>query len=162
MLRQTTKVIATDIDESALSKLWYTTPKELRYKLKIEVFNILDRLPFPTSFFDGIFCAGTLHYFSERKLVKILREMNRVLKPHGRIILDFATDIKRIQPNGELIIRKGTPQYRLKAAKEMLKNLFNDFDLKYFASRVPKELIHKPGLVYTFSCRYLLLDATKK
>ena len=126
------------------------------------MFNILDRFPFSADSLDGIFCTGTLHYFPEKQLAKILKEIGRVIKPGGQIILDFATDIKRKLPNGKSVIKKGTPQYKVKEAKKMLKSLLEGFDVKFIELSVPEELVHKPGLTYKFSCKGWLLDAIKK
>ena len=94
LLKKADFVVASDIDESALSKLWHTTPESYRTKLEIKVFDITKSIPFDDASFDGIFCAGILHLFPRDIFRKIFYEMDRILKPNGKIIIDFATDIK--------------------------------------------------------------------
>lgn len=162
LLKKADTVVASDIDRGALSKLWHLTPKEFRSKLKIKAFNILDKFPFRDKTFDGVFCTGTLHYFSSTILKSILSEIDRVLKPDGQIISDFATDIKRILPDGRLYIKKGTPQYKLAQTKTLIKNLFRNYNVQIIESEIPKEIVNKPDLSYKFSCKFLLISATKK
>jgi len=86
LLKKADFVIASDIDESALNKLWQNTPKRYVKKLETKVFNITKSFPFENNEFDGVFCTGTLHLFPKNILQIIFLEINRVLKPHGRII----------------------------------------------------------------------------
>jgi SAM-dependent methyltransferase len=44
-----------------------------------------NRLPFPDASFDAVVCALTIHYVDDR--VAALRELDRVLRPDGRIVL---------------------------------------------------------------------------
>ncbi|MDD4335470.1 MAG: class I SAM-dependent methyltransferase [Desulfotomaculaceae bacterium] len=44
-----------------------------------------DDLPWPHNFFDLVVCNSSFHHFPEP--VKVLNEINRVLKPGGRIII---------------------------------------------------------------------------
>lgn len=63
LLEKADEVIAADIDENALQKLSRITPKDLRGKLKTKKVNVVERFPFDSEEFDGIFCVGTLHLF---------------------------------------------------------------------------------------------------
>jgi ubiquinone/menaquinone biosynthesis C-methylase UbiE len=91
LLKKANEVVASDIDKSALSKLWHTTPKEYRKKLSIRVFDITERFPFDDASFNGVFCTGILHLFPKQVLKCIVGEITRVLKPGGMVIIDFAT-----------------------------------------------------------------------
>ncbi len=61
----------------------------VRYAKRDNLDNIMfmrgdaHKLPFPDNTFDGINCTGALHLFHDVELV--LSEMNRVLKPGGKI-----------------------------------------------------------------------------
>src|SRR3989344_6239278 len=112
LLEKADFVVASDIDESALNKLWQNTPDDFKTKLQTKVFDITKKFPFENNSFDGMFCTGTLHLFPKEILRQIFSEIDRILKPSGRILIDFATDIKRILPNGKLYIRKSEPQYK--------------------------------------------------
>jgi len=110
LLEKADFVVASDIDESALKKLWQNTPDKFKAKLKTEVFDITKNSLFENNTFDGVFCTDTLHLFPKEILRQIFSEIDRILKPNGRILIDFATDIKRILPDGKLYTRKSEPQ----------------------------------------------------
>ncbi|HIG93358.1 TPA: class I SAM-dependent methyltransferase [Candidatus Woesearchaeota archaeon] len=155
-------VVASDIDESALSKLWQKTPDKLKTKLQTKVFDITKKFPFENNSFNGVFCTGTLHLFPKEILRQIFSEIDRILKPNGRILIDFATDIKRILPDGKLYIRKSEPQYKNEEATKFLTELLNNYKVQIVESEVPEEEIKTRGFVYRFSCKFILLTADKK
>ena len=161
LLKKTDIVVASDIDESALSKLWFITPEEYKSKLQTAAFNITQKFPFEDKSFDGVFCTGTLHMFPKEIVHNIFSEMNRILKSHGKIFIDFATDIKRILPDGKLYIRK-YPQYKLKEAEELLKESLKDYQIEFYESAVSEEKIKEKDFYYMFSCNFVLAVAVKK
>lgn len=114
LLEKADFVVASDIDESALNKLRQNTPDKYKPKLQTEVFDITKKFSFDNASFDGVFCTDTLHLFPKEILRQIFSEINRILKPSGRILIDFATDIQRILPDGKLYLRKSEPQYTIK------------------------------------------------
>lgn len=118
LLKKADKVVATDVDESALSKLYHNTPDKLRDKLETKTNDLTEDFPFKDESFDRIFCTGTLHLFPERILKGILKEIDRVLREEGEIILDFATDIRKEKPNGELYVKENEPLYSTEKAKK--------------------------------------------
>ncbi|MDO8647762.1 MAG: class I SAM-dependent methyltransferase [Candidatus Diapherotrites archaeon] len=161
LLRKAGFVIASDIDKSALSKLYQGTPKEYLPKLRIKVFDITKRFPFKDSSFDGIFSAGVLHLFSTQILKKIVHEMDRTLNAKGKVLIDFATDIKRVSKNGELIVFESEPQYKLNEAKKLLKTAFKKYRVKIHELRVFEEEFKAVDKQYNFSCKGFLLVAEK-
>lgn len=161
LLKKADFVVASDIDESALSKLYHTTPEKYRSKLEIKVFNIIKPFPFDDASFDGIFCAGILHFFSRDIFRKIFCEMDRILKPKGKVIIDFATDIKRVSPDGKLIVFGDEPLYTLEEAKELLKEVFRKYKIKIQELEVFEEEFKAANPPYKFSCRGVLLVAEK-
>ena len=42
--------------------------------------NILNKMPFPCSYFSGVYARLSLHYFTEEELLKIFKDINRILK----------------------------------------------------------------------------------
>jgi ubiquinone/menaquinone biosynthesis C-methylase UbiE len=85
LLSKGARVVASDIDKSALAKLWHLTPKSDRLKLSIRSFDINKKFPFPNKFFDVVFCTGILHLFPSDFLEKhIFWEFKRVVKNKGR------------------------------------------------------------------------------
>ncbi len=161
LLKKADFVVASDVDESALSKLYHTTPEKYRTKLETKVFDITKPFPFDDASFDGIFCAGTLHLFPRDVFRKIVFEIDRILKSNGKIIIDFATDIKRVSPNGKLIVFGDEPQYTLDEAKEILKEVFKKYKIKIQELQVFEEEFKAADPPYKFSCKGILLVAEK-
>lgn len=162
LLEKADFVVASDIDESALSKLWQNTPDKYKPKLQTEVFDLTKKLPFDNALFDGVFCMGTLHLFPKEILRQIISEIDRILKSNGRILIDFGTDIKRVLPDGKLYLRKSEPQYTLQEAAKLLKELLNNYKVQIVESEAPEEEIKTRGFVYKFSCKFILLIADKQ
>jgi SAM-dependent methyltransferase len=160
LLEKAESVIASDIDESALFKLWTNTPEHFRAKLKTEVFDITKNFPFEDNSFDGVFCTGTLHLFSKEVLPRIISEIDIVLKPNGRIIFDFAADITRTSPDGKLITFGREPLYTMKSAKATLKNLFRNHQIEMQDSRVVEDY-EGANPPYKLDCRFVIVVASK-
>ncbi|MDP3093653.1 MAG: class I SAM-dependent methyltransferase [bacterium] len=161
LLKKADFVVVTDIDESALSKLWHNTPKEYRKKLNTKAFDMTKKFPFEDGLFDGIFCTGTLHLFPKEVLRQIIFEIDRILKPNGRVIIDFATDIKRTSLNGKLIIFGKEPLYTLNDAKRVLKNLFRNYQAQMYESEVIEDF-EAANPPYTLNCKFVILIADKE
>ena len=161
LLKKADFVVASDIDASALSKLWQDTPETYKSKLETKVFDITKKFPFEDNSFDGVFCTGVLHLFPNEILQKIISEIDRVLRPEGRVIIDFAADIKRVSPDGKLIIFGNEPRYTLGEAGITLKNLFRNYKMKIHESEVQEEDFTQASPPYKFSCKFLLLVADK-
>jgi ubiquinone/menaquinone biosynthesis C-methylase UbiE len=162
LLKKTDSIVAADIDESALSKLWHNTPKKYQPKLKIMQLNLTKKFPFKDKAFDGIFCTGTLHLFPRRLLIKIFKEVNRVLKPEGKVIIDFATDAKRIKiSDGKPYIIKTRANYTSYEAKEFLKKIFKDYKMRMYQSEVFEEF-QGAHPAYKLHCKFWIIVAIKK
>ena len=160
LLEKADSVVTSDIDESALSKLWHNTPNQYQSKLKTKSFDITKKFPFEDKSFDGVFCTGTLHLFPNEILQKIISEIDRVLKPNGRVILDFATDIRRTSPSGKLITFGKEPLYTLEDAKKTLKNLFRNYQIELQDSEVVEDF-EAANPPYTLNCKFVILIADK-
>jgi len=130
--------------------------------LRLKCLILLRDFQLQIVFFDGVFCTGTLHLFPKEILPQVISEINRILKPRGRIVIDSATDIKRVLPDGKLFIRKSEPQYKIKEVTKILRELFQDYKVKIVNSEVPEEEIKTQSLVYKFSCKFILLIADKQ
>lgn len=161
LLERADFVTASDVDESALSKLWYNTPDEYKHKLRIEPFNIAKKFPFKNESFDGVFCTGTLHLFPKSILQNIISEINRIVKRNGRVIIDFAVDIKRTSPDGELVVFGKEPLYTLEDAKIILRNLFINYRIKMCESEVVEDF-EAANPPYILNCKFIIMIADKK
>lgn len=162
LLKKADFVVASDIDDGALSKLWHNTPKEYRGKLQTKVFDMAGRFPFRDAFFDGVLCTGTLHLFPKETALGIFGEIGRVLKPMGKLIVDFATDVKRVLPGEGLYTIKNEPLYAMEEGKRFLREALKDYDLLLHESEVPEEEIREGNRTYNFSCRFILATGRKR
>ena len=162
LLKEADFVIASDLDESALSKLWHNTPRKYRTKLDVQIFDLTKRFPFGDESFEGVFCTSTLHYFPEKVLRKIFLEIDRILKKGGRIIVEFATDMKRVLPDGNLYIRKSEPLYEFEGAILLLRGLLKNYEVQITESEVPPEKVKTEHFEYTLSCNLIIIIADKK
>jgi hypothetical protein len=86
--------------------------------------------------------------------------MNRVLNKNGKIIIDFATDIKRISFDGKFITIGKEPLYKLQEARKVLRKLFNNYKVKIYESAVKDEIVQAANS-YKFSCKFIILVADK-
>jgi hypothetical protein len=86
--------------------------------------------------------------------------MDRILKPKGKIIIDFATDIKRVSPHGKLVFGD-EPQYTLDEAKELLRDVFKKYKTRVQELQIFEEEYKEANPPYKFSSKGVLLVAIK-
>ncbi len=141
LLDKVDQLIVSDIDEKALEIISENYPNHP--KLKIQIFDMTQKLPFVGKQFDGVFCVGTLHIFGAQQLKFIFSEIKRVLKPKGKIIIDFGADIKR-EYFGEVKKYKNLPEYTLDQAKKILRNLLPGYAMKMYQSNFYDDLRTDP------------------
>jgi ubiquinone/menaquinone biosynthesis C-methylase UbiE len=152
-------VVAVDVDEAELEKIKQKFPAE--QKLSTQTFDITKNFPFENDSVDGIFCTGTLHLFGEKTLSFVLSEMVRILKPDGKLLVDFATDIVRKDQNGNVV----PYQNRGYSAEEARKIFFEA--LMGFDSRVETATFSESDLdpneagYQTISGNFLVVNGTK-
>jgi SAM-dependent methyltransferase len=161
LLEKVDFLVASDIDEGALSKLYFQTPPNLRNKLRLKAFDVNKRFPFKDGEFDGVFCTGFLHLFPESELEAILKEVKRIVKSDGMLFFDFATDVKRRNFNGNEIFRFGRHIYNLKQAKNLFKRLLKDFDTKMISAKL-SEAVQESEMPYVLTCNFLIIIAQRK
>jgi ubiquinone/menaquinone biosynthesis C-methylase UbiE len=161
LLEISDSVTAIDIDENELKILKDNCPNDLKNKLHIKVVDITKTLPFEESSFDGIFCTGTLHLFDEIVVKNILKEIKRVLKPSGKIVLDFATDIKRIDDKGNNIVFEGEGNYNTEDSINLFRNELTDFSLNIEKSTFKEEDLDISAGYKQIAGNFLIISGTK-
>ncbi|PIQ72734.1 hypothetical protein COV86_01455 [Candidatus Roizmanbacteria bacterium CG11_big_fil_rev_8_21_14_0_20_35_14] len=160
LLKYGDSVVASDIDAEALSKLQRHTPKKYRDKLTTVAFNLNGDFPLKDGSFNGIFCTGILHLFSRPVLEKISKEMLRILKPGGRLILEFPTEIKRIGRDGSLITFGDEPNYSIADARSYLQELVGSSSTQGIIEEVVEDFPNA-NPPFTFHSKIILLECFK-
>jgi ubiquinone/menaquinone biosynthesis C-methylase UbiE len=127
LLNLSQSVTAIDINKEELDSLINNCPKELLSKLNTEIVDITKTFPYEDNSFDGVFCTGTLHLFNKDVVSFIINEIKRCLKSNGKIVLDFATDIKRYDKDGNEVVFEGEGCYTSKEAVILFRELLNEF-----------------------------------
>jgi len=107
-------VVAVDVNREAV-----LSAKMRQHPVKYEVILADGQfLPFKSGCFDGIICIRTLKYFSNYHLG--ISEMSRVLKPNGRLIVDFSSIL-----GYESLLRYVTPVVSARGA-----HIFNFYKIR--------------------------------
>ena len=145
LLSNSNYVTAVDIDKNELVTLRDNCPKEYLSKLKLDVIDITKRFPYQENTFDTIFCTGTLHLFDKKTISSILEEMKRCLKSNGVLIIDFATDIKRLDNNGNEVIFEGEGSYSTEEAISLFNELINDLSLNIQVATFKEDNLDEAG-----------------
>ena len=157
----TSKVTDVDIDEGALQKLYENTPKDIRKKLILKSFNIVESFPLEKNKYDGLFSSGTLYLFPEEVFINIAKEISRILKVGGYIALEWAIDIKRISPKGETVIFGTEPMYDKDSAVNVLQKALPNFELNFIEGEDIYSNEKEANPPYEFYCETLLLEGKK-
>lgn len=76
------KITAVDISPAAVSVYRANNPDADDVR-QADIFA----LPFERNTFDGAYNLGVLEHFTTEEIVRILSELNRVLKPNGKIVI---------------------------------------------------------------------------
>eukprot|EP01129_Flabellula_baltica_P002924 TRINITY_DN1279_c0_g1_i3.p1 TRINITY_DN1279_c0_g1~~TRINITY_DN1279_c0_g1_i3.p1 ORF type:complete len:251 (-),score=48.77 TRINITY_DN1279_c0_g1_i3:24-776(-) len=94
----------TGLSGQALHKKWYsnihgcdispqclTIAEDKNVYAQTQEANLIERLPYPNSSFEGVICADVLQYIEPVELT--LREFMRIVKPGGAIVFSYRTDL---------------------------------------------------------------------
>jgi ubiquinone/menaquinone biosynthesis C-methylase UbiE len=166
LLEKVDKLVLADADGNELDKIEKFLSKVQKKKTSMKIFDMTKKFPFEDNTFDGVFCAGTLHLFAPEKLESIFSEITRILKLKGRLIIDFATDVKLILPNGKSMSRKDHPEYIFDYTRDkvekMLRNMLIGYDLKLQESTFEDDLTNIPEYGYRTRGNFFLVIAEKK
>jgi len=131
------EVYGIDFSKVALKFLKEKLKKE-RLKAKLKFADIFKKLPYKENFFDAIISIRVIHHQKFEKIKKLMKEIERVLKPGGfffgtvltreKIPKERLPQLKFIDKRTYLILEgpeKGL--YHFHFNKEILKNLLKNF-----------------------------------
>lgn len=107
MIENGCRVIAIDIDRGALTKTWHRAGTAGRPSLSLLQQNAATSISLSDKSVDGLLCVGFLHYFSPPVLTRIILEAHRLLKPHGVLLVELSTDVRRVDCSApeQLVLR---------------------------------------------------------
>lgn len=162
ILKSADKVIAIDLADFELELLKRDCSETLKDKLITQVVDITEKFPFEKESFDGIFCTGTLHLFDKETIQKILEEMIRILKPNGKLLLDFATDIKRLDKENNPVVFAKEGNYQTKDAIAFFQNQLKEFDLNIQVSTFTEEDLSDNTGYHFITGNFLIISGIKK
>lgn len=80
-------VKCTDLEQSALDEAKTNLPRNLTDKVDFQVLDLRNELPFDDESFDIVYAHLSLHYFSKDLTVRLVSEIERVLKPGGVVAI---------------------------------------------------------------------------
>jgi ubiquinone/menaquinone biosynthesis C-methylase UbiE len=135
-----------DISPAAL-ELAQKRLKELRLPADLKLF--MDVIPYPNEFFDIVVSWQTLYYNDPETLKSMIKEISRVLKPGGKILVTLARkndiifecadkiDNKTYRVNSKMPSQEGAIVYVVDNEDE-IKQLFSGFkilEIGYFESK---------------------------
>lgn len=162
LLKLADEVVAVDINEEELKELEEKCPKELKDKLNIKSMDITKRFPFEENTFDGIFCTGTLHLFDVETIKTILKEIKRILKNNGKILLDFATDISRLDSNNNLVVFDNEGNYTVEQAIKLFENNLKNFIINIEVASFKEENLEERTGYNSIDGKFLIISGESR
>lgn len=161
LLKLSDKLVAIDINESELETLKKDCLIGLENKLYTKQVDITKTFPFEDSTFDGFFCTGTLHLFKEDIITNILDEIKRVLKVGGVIVLDFATEISRLDKDGNKVVFEDEGNYSNQKAFDIFKNALAEFDINIEIASFKEENLDSAAGYKFINGNFLIISGIK-
>jgi ubiquinone/menaquinone biosynthesis C-methylase UbiE len=149
-----------DINETDLQKIYSQLPPKYQKKVDLRVFDMTGRFDLEDASYDGILCTGTLHLFKKEILEKVFKELDRVLKPRGTLVLDFATEVFREFPGGRKEFDSNI-NYSTTEAKKLLNTLLKDYQFTSQVSEYTDDVVGVAGLGYKSVGKFILIVAQK-
>ncbi|EQD61964.1 Methyltransferase type 11 domain protein [mine drainage metagenome] len=126
-------------------------------KMDLRVHDMLDPLPYPNGYFDAVMCIRTFYHERLSQLTKLSKEVSRMLKHNGYILIIGATkghleDFKR---NGSIYkeIEPGTYETLNTAWKGMVHHYFTAGELRTMFSGYSIEELRFRKRVFIFLAR---------
>lgn len=123
-----------------IARIWL---KKEGLKANLRISNIYKKLPYKNNFFDAIVSTQTLHHAKIGEIRKLIKEIERILKPNGLIFITVRKHvskkhipkhrlygIKYIAPRTYIILggyEKDLPHYRFN--KNLLRKEFRNFKI---------------------------------
>ena len=156
LVREGFQVYGIDVSRTAIKETKEQLEKEgLRAELKIG--NIYKKLPYEDNFFDGVISIKVLHHARVFKIKRLIKEIERVMRPGGILMVEvprqekgYVREGKEIEP-GTIVkstgSEKGIPHHIFAGEKE-LKEFFSNFEILNIR-KTGRDKIQTPSPHYT-------------
>jgi len=155
------EVYGIDIAKKALN-LAKERLKEEALKAKLRVGDFYKKLPYKDKFFDGVISIKALHHARVLKIKKLIKEIERVMKAGGILMIEVPRKKKRHGSKKYKKIEAGTytplegpeeevPHHIFNKAE--LKNLFSHFEILEI-NRTGEDKIQTPSPHYTMFAKF--------
>ncbi len=166
LLKKVNHLVLADIDQGEINKTIETLTEDEKKKIEVSIFDMTKEFPLEDGSFDGVLCTGTLHLFGQEDLKSIFKEITRILKPSGKLIIDFATDVKKILQDDNSVPLDNRPDYTLdyKGAdiKELLEDLLKGYETRFQQSEFEDDLTNIQNYGFKAKGKFFLVIAKKK
>jgi ubiquinone/menaquinone biosynthesis C-methylase UbiE len=156
-------VIALDRDTDALHTLEGNVPPDLRDRVQTVKADAFKPLPLADGSADIYLTTRFPNLYNGEQINSLFREAGRVLHDEGQIVFDFATHIKRTDPDGERIRGKKEKRYNLLSGYLTIRKALKDSGFerpKVRLTRVNQDLTESAG--YRMKALKLNVSARKK
>jgi len=120
-LSSNSKIIAADVHQESLEKLKKEIQEKNINNIEIIKADITQKLPLEENSIDVYFIANVLHGFDKEEKIKVLKEVKRVLKKGGKlVVIEFK---KEPTPIG--------PPLEIRISEEELKEFLENFGFQF-------------------------------
>ncbi len=162
LLRQGNRVVAADLDLGALFALWaLKIPAELLPGLQLIKMDLFHP-SFINGSFDNLLCTGTLYVFPPERLEGVFPEFARVLKPDGKLVLDFLTERHTESLSDDPLEGESLYQYSYKQGREILQGLLaSQFNIKKITETLIDVMLTGEGTHYRLTGRKINVFAQR-
>ncbi len=163
-LRTIANVIALDVDLSALMKNKRTIKTKLKKPLRALRADLVKAFPFENNSLYAVFSSAILHLFKPRTFKNIAKEIDRTMKPGGKMLLEFPIDIRRTNlKTGKPLSRIGKEEsYTRKRATALMISAFPNFEINIEKGSRIQRKFRKPKVPYQINCTNLLVTGIKR
>ena len=133
LINKNKKVIACDQSKNAINNI----KKNFKEIYDTKCFNMLDGFPFEDNNFEVVIADLCLHYFRKKDTLKIIKELKRIIKNNGYLLVrvNSINDINHGAGQGTKVENNlyKTSDGRLKRFfdEKDIKELFKELDLEY-------------------------------
>jgi len=138
------EVYGIDIAKKALN-LTKERLKEEGLKARLRAGDFYKKLPYKDKFFDGVISINALHHARVFKIKKLIKEIERVMKAGGILMIEVPRKKKRHSNKKYKKIEPGTYTPLKGPEEEVPHHIFDEAELKNFFSHFEILDIHHTG-----------------